>query len=575
MKKLFGYLRDYKKECVLGPLFKLLEAAFELLVPLVMAAIIDNGIGGGDRALVLRLGGVLAGLGLVGLASSVTAQYFAAKAAVGFAASLRHALFGKIQSLSFAALDSLGGDTLITRMTSDINQVQTGVNLALRLLLRSPFIVFGAMIMALTIHLRAALIFAAAIAALGLVVFGIMLWSIPRYRTVQRNLDAVLGITRENLAGVRVLRAFNKQADEVRQFDARNQKLTRFSLFVGRISALMNPLTYVLINLALVVLIQTGAVQVHLGVLTQGQVVALVNYMSQILVELVKMANLIITITRAWACGNRVQQLLEVPPASGGNGTAEAGAAPAVAFEHVCLTYPNAGGESLSDISFTVPRGSVFGIIGGTGSGKSSLVSLIPGFYKPTGGQVRVNGLKTTDWSDAALRSRIGMVPQKALLFRGTIRENLLWGNPGATEAQLRRALAVSQSEEFVDQKELGLETPVEQGGRNLSGGQRQRLTIARAVVREPEILILDDSASALDFATDAKLRKALRTLQNTTVFIVSQRTSSIRFADQILVLEDGRAAGLGTHGELLERCPVYREIYDSQYQKEAAGHEA
>ena len=386
MKKLFGYLRDYKKECVLGPLFKLLEAAFELLVPLVMAAIIDNGIGGGDRALVLRLGGVLAGLGLVGLASSVTAQYFAAKAAVGFAASLRHALFGKIQSLSFDALDSLGGDTLITRMTSDINQVQTGVNLALRLLLRSPFIVFGAMIMALTIHLRAALIFAAAIAALGLVVFGIMLWSIPRYRTVQRNLDAVLGITRENLAGVRVLRAFNKQADEVRQFDARNQKLTRFSLFVGRISALMNPLTYVLINLALLVLIQTGAVQVNLGVLTQGQVVALVNYMSQILVELVKMANLIITITRAWACGNRVQQLLEVPPASGGNGTAEAGEAPAVAFEHVCLTYPNAGGESLSDISFTVPRGSVFGIIGGTGSGKSSLVSLIPGFYKPTGG---------------------------------------------------------------------------------------------------------------------------------------------------------------------------------------------
>lgn len=570
MGKLFRYLKDYKKECILGPLFKLLEASFELLVPLVMAAIIDDGIGGGDRKLVLRLGVLLVVLGLVGLVCSVTAQYFAAKAAVNFSARLRSVLFGHIQRLGFADLDRLGGDTLITRMTSDINQVQTGVNLALRLLLRSPFIVFGAMVMAFTIDAKAAMVFVGAILALSLVVFGIMLWSIPRYKTVQKNLDGVLAITRENLEGVRVLRAFNKQDDEVRQFDEQNQKLTRFGLFVGRVSALMNPLTYVLINLALVLLIRTGAVQVAVGILSQGQVVALVNYMSQILVELIKMANLIITITKAWACGNRVELLLEVPQEKTGGETAAAAGAPAVVFDHVSLTYPGAGGEALTDLNFSVPRGTVFGIIGGTGAGKSSVVNLIPCFYEPTAGSVLVDGLDTRRWDRSALRGRIGMVAQKAVLFRGTIRENLLWGNENATEDQLCRALEISQAEEFVAERAEGLEAEVEQGGRNLSGGQRQRLTIARAVVREPEILILDDSASALDYATDAKLRKALRTLKDTTVFIVSQRTSSIRFADQILVLDDGHAVGLGTHDELLESCPVYREIYDSQYQKEA-----
>lgn len=570
MSKLFRYLREYRKECVLGPLFKLLEASFELLVPLVMAAIIDRGIGGGDRQLVLRFGALLVALGLVGLVSSVTAQYFAAKAAVSFAAKLRHVVFDHIQKLPFWELDRLGSDTLITRMTSDINQVQTGINLGLRLLLRSPFIVFGAMVMAFTIDARAALVFVAAIAALSVVVFGMMLWSIPRQKTVQKNLDGVLGITRENLAGVRVLRAFNRQEEEIRQFDARNQKLTGFGLFVGRITALMNPITYVLVNLALVLLIHTGAVKVSIGVLTQGQVVALVNYMSQILVELIKMANLIITITKAWASGNRVEQLLEVPVAPAKDGASDELSAPAVRFDHVSLTYPGAGAESLTDLSFTVPRGTVFGIIGGTGSGKSSVVNLIPGFYQPTAGSVSVDGLETAQWNDAALRERIGIVPQKAVLFRGTIRENLSWGNPDATEEQMRRALEISQAAEFVGQKEKGLDAPVEQGGRNLSGGQRQRLTIARAVVRDPEILILDDSASALDFATDAKLRQALRGLENTTVFIVSQRTSSIRFADQILVLEDGCAVGLGTHEALLASCSVYREIYESQYRKEA-----
>ena len=570
MRKLFRYLRGYRRECILGPLFKLLEASFELLVPLVVASMIDDGIATGDRGLVLRLGAVLVGLAAVGLISSITAQFFAAKASVQFGGTLRHALFAHIQRLSFSQQDRLGGATLITRMTSDINQVQTGVNLALRLLLRSPFIVFGAMVMAFTIDVRAAWIFVIAIAALCVVVFGLMLWSIPRYREVQRNLDGVLGITRENLAGVRVLRAFNKQHEEIRQFDGQNEKLTRFGLFVGRVTSLMNPLTYVMINLALVALIRAGALEVNSGVLTQGQVVALVNYMSQILVELIKMANLIITITKAWACGNRIERLLEVPLEAGGSEISEDRIAPAVVFDHVSLTYDEASGESLTDLSFTVPRGAVFGIIGGTGSGKSSVVNLIPGYYKPTSGTVRIEGLPTEQWSDKALRSRIGMVPQKALLFRGTIRENLLWGNPGATDAQIQRALDVSQSAEFVAAKAGGLDELVEQGGRNFSGGQRQRLTIARAVVREPEILILDDSASALDFATDAKLRKALRSLTDTTVFIVSQRTSSIRFADQILVLDDGHAVGLGTHEDLLKTCPVYREIYDSQYQKEA-----
>ena len=570
MGNLFSGLRDYKKECILGPLFKLLEASFELLVPLVVAAMIDDGIASGDRGLLVRLGLLLVGLALVGLASSVTAQYFAAKAAVHFAGGLRSRVFARLQQLSYTQLDVIGGPTLITRMTSDINQVQTGVNLALRLLLRSPFIVFGAMVMAFAIDLRAASIFAAAIAVLCVVVFGLMLWGIPRYRTVQKNLDGLLSVTRENLEGVRVLRAFNKQDGEVMRFDAQNEKLTKYGLFVGRVTSLMNPVTYVLINLALVILLHTGAVRVDAGGLTQGQVVALVNYLSQILVELIKMANLIITITRAWACGNRVEQLLETVPDADGGETAPAGGDPAIVFDHVTMTYAGAGGPSLTDISFTVPRGSVFGIIGGTGAGKSSVVQLIPGFYHPTEGAVLVDGLSTDRWQGAELRSRVGMVPQRAQLFRGTIRSNLLWGNPQAEDEALDRALDVAQARDFVEARAGGLDAPVEQGGRNLSGGQRQRLTIARAVARRPEILILDDSASALDFATEARLRQALRGLTDTTVVLVSQRTASIRHADQILVLDDGHAVGLGTHEQLMETCPVYREIHESQYRKEA-----
>lgn len=570
MRKLLQYIREYRKECLLGPVFKMLEAAFELLVPLVVAVIIDQGIGGGDKGLVLRWGAVLVGLGLVGLCSSITAQYFAAKAAVYFAGKVRRELFGHIQSLSFDQYDSLGGDTLVTRMTSDVNQVQTGVNLTLRLLLRSPFIVFGAMIMAFTIDAGAASVFAVAIAVLSVVVFGIMLWSIPRYKTVQKNLDGITAITRENLAGVRVLRAFNKQSSERAQFAAQNQKMTKFGLFVGSISALMNPVTYVLVNAALVVLIHTGALRVDTGVLTQGQVVALVNYMSQILIELIKMANLIITITKAWACGNRVQALLEIPAESRRGETVTASAAPIVEFRGVSLTYPGAGDESLTDINFSVQKGQVFGIIGGTGSGKSSVVNLIPGFYKATTGQVLVNGMDATQWDADVLRQKVGLVPQKSLLFRGTIRENLRWGKADADEAELQAALEIAQAADFVAAKDGGLDAVVEQGGRNFSGGQRQRLTIARAVLRRPDILILDDSASALDYATEARLRTAIRGMVGTTVFLVSQRTSSIRHADQILVLDDGQAVGLGTHDELLKTCPVYREIYDSQYQKEA-----
>lgn len=570
MRKLLRFIRDYRKECLLGPVFKMLEAAFELLVPLVVAVIIDQGIGGADKGLVLRWGAVLVGLGVVGLCSAITAQYFAAKAAVYFAGKVRRELFGHIQSLSFAQYDSLGGDTLVTRMTSDVNQVQTGVNLTLRLLLRSPFIVFGAMIMAFTIDARAASVFAVAIAALSVVVFGIMLWSIPRYKTVQKNLDGITAITRENLAGVRVLRAFNKQSSEREQFAAQNQKVTTFGLFVGRVSAMMNPVTYVLINAALVMLIHTGALRVDAGALTQGQVVALVNYTSQILIELIKMANLIITITKAWACGNRVQALLEIPAESRRGETAAASAAPMVEFRGVSLTYPGAGDESLTDISFSVPKGQVFGIIGGTGSGKSSVVNLIPGFYKATAGQVLVAGVDAIRWDADALRQKVGLVPQKSLLFRGTIRENLRWGKADACEAEMHTALEIAQAADFVADKDGGLDAAVEQGGRNFSGGQRQRLAIARAVLRRPDILILDDSASALDYATEARLRAAIRGMEGTTVFLVSQRTSSIRHADQILVLDDGQAVGLGTHDALLETCPVYREIYDSQYQKEA-----
>lgn len=570
MKTLIQYLKKYTKECILAPLFKLLEATFELFVPLVVAAMIDTGIASGDKGFLLRQGLLLVALALIGLASSITAQYFAAKAAVNFAGDLRHRLFDHIQHLSYSQQDRLGGNTLITRMTSDINQVQTGVNLTLRLLLRSPFIVFGATVMACTIDLGAAGIFLAVIAALAVVVFGIMLWSIPRYKTVQKRLDDVLGTTRENLAGVRVLRAFGRQQEEIRRFDGRNEDLTAFGLFAGRVTALMNPLTYVLVNLGLVVLLHTGAIRVDGGILTQGQVVALVNYLSQILVELVKMADLIINVTKSWACGNRIAQLLETPvEQSGRECKIDEKSSDSVVFDHVSLTYEGAGAPALKDISFRVAKGSVFGIIGGTGSGKTSIINLIPGFYQPTEGTVYIDELSTKLWITDSLRRRIGVVPQKAILFRGTIEDNLRWGDAEATEEQLWEALERSQSAEFVRQKEQGLKTMVEQGGRNFSGGQRQRLTIARAMVRRPEILILDDSASALDFATDAKLRKALRELKDTTVFIVSQRTSSIRFADQILVLEDGQAVGLGTHEELLASCAVYREIHATQQEQE------
>lgn len=570
MKTLIQYLKKYTKECILAPLFKLLEATFELFVPLVVAAMIDTGIASGDKGFLLRQGLLLVALALIGLASSITAQYFAAKAAVNFAGDLRHRLFDHIQHLSYSQQDRLGGNTLITRMTSDINQVQTGVNLTLRLLLRSPFIVVGATVMACTIDLGAAGIFLAVIAALAVVVFGIMLWSIPRYKTVQKRLDDVLGTTRENLAGVRVLRAFGRQQEEIRRFDGRNEDLTAFGLFAGRVTALMNPLTYVLVNLGLVVLLHTGAIRVDGGILTQGQVVALVNYLSQILVELVKMADLIINVTKSWACGNRIAQLLETPvEQSGRECKTDEKSSDSVVVDHVSLTYEGAGAPALKDISFRVAKGSVFGIIGGTGSGKTSIINLIPGFYQPTEGTVYIDELSTKLWITDSLRRRIGVVPQKAILFRGTIEDNLRWGDAEATEELLWEALERSQSAEFVRQKEQGLKTMVEQGGRNFSGGQRQRLTIARAMVRRPEILILDDSASALDFATDAKLRKALRELKDTTVFIVSQRTSSIRFADQILVLEDGQAVGLGTHEELLGSCAVYREIHATQQEQE------
>ncbi len=578
MKKLLIYMKGYGKESVLGPLFKLLEASFELLVPLVMAAIIDTGVAGADRGYILRMGGVLLLLGLVGLAASITAQYFSAKAAVGFAGRLRHALFEKVESLSFTQLDMLGASTVITRMTSDVNQVQTGVNLALRLLLRSPFIVFGAMAMAFTIDTKSALVFLAVIPLLALVVFGVMLWTIPQYRRVQAELDGVLGKTRETLTGARVLRAFAREEEETAAFRKKNAALARMQRFVGRISALMNPLTYAIINLAVLVLLHTGALQVDAGRITQGELVALVNYMSQILVELIKLANLIITITRALASANRVAAVLSLP--SGNAAMAKASAplpaapagVPAVEFDGVSLSYENAGAESLSDVSFRAYPGETIGVIGGTGSGKSSLVNLIPGFYPATRGSVRVFGTDVKDWPVAALRGKIGIVPQKAVLFKGTIRENLRWGRSDAEDDALWDALASAQAKEFVEQKEGGLSAPVEQNGRNFSGGQKQRLTIARALVRKPEILILDDSASALDYATDAKLRRAIRAMEGgPTVFLVSQRAASIRHADKIIVLDDGQVAGIGTHEALLQGCSVYQEIYYSQFPKEAA----
>lgn len=595
MKKLLIYLKNYKKETVFAPLFKMLEATFELFVPLVMAAIIDKGIGQADTGYVLKMGGILVALGLIGLLCSITAQYFAAKAAVGFSTGLKHALFDHIQSLSFTEIDTLGTSTLITRMTSDVNQVQNGVNMVLRLFLRSPFIVFGAMIMAFTIDVKAAMIFVVTIPLLAVVVFGIMALTMPMYKKVQAGLDAVLGATRENLTGARVIRAFHKEEEEVDRFEEKNEFLTRLQLVVGRISALTNPVTYIIINAATILLLYTGAVRVDNGSITQGEVVALVNYMSQILVELIKLANLIITITKALACANRIEAVFEVESSmewrdavdgnrltkldnlaagnivdSGMDALAEQDASLAVEFDHVHLTYGGAGAESLSDIHIQVPKGQTVGIIGGTGSGKSSLVNMIPRFYDATAGTVRVDGRDVKTYGMEELREKIGIVLQKAVLFRGTIRDNLLWGNGSATDEELWEALRLAQAKEFVETKEGRLDAPVAQEGRNLSGGQRQRLTIARALVAKPEILILDDSASALDYATDAALRRALKELPGeTTVFIVSQRASSIQHADQIIVLEDGEMAGCGTHEELLAGCEVYQEIYYSQFEKQ------
>ncbi len=579
MKKLLVYLKDYKKESILGPLFKLLEASFELIVPLVMAAIIDVGVRNADKAYIMKMCLVLVLLAVIGLTCSITAQYFAAKAAVGFSTKLRHALFEHIESLSFAEMDEVGTSTLMTRMTSDVNQVQNGVNLFLRLLLRSPFIVFGAMIMAFTVDVKAALVFVVAIPLLSIVVFGIMLISIPLFKKVQGALDGVLGITRENLTGSRVIRAFNKEETEIDKFNERNDALTKIQLYVGRISALMNPVTFVIVNMATLVLIWTGAIRVDNGFITQGEVVALVNYMSQILVELVKLANLIININKSIACGNRIQTILELQPSvtdekamsAQNNGSTDS--AYAVEFDHVGLAYGKVKEEALTDIHFSVKKGQTIGIIGGTGSGKSSVVNLIPRFYDVTSGSVKVDGKDVREYTLSDLRSKVGTVLQKAVLFKGTIRENLQWGNPDATEEEMQRALAVAQAKEFVDTKEGGLDYEIEQGGKNLSGGQRQRLTIARAVVKKPEILILDDSASALDFATDAKLRMAIREMEGEmTVFIVSQRAASLQYADQIIVLDDGHIAGMGTHQELLQNCEVYQEIYYSQFKREAGG---
>ena len=583
MKRLIMYLKDYKKESILAPLFKLLEAFFELMVPLVMANIIDYGISNRNMGYIGKMGLLLLLLGVVGLASSITAQFFAAKAAVGFSTKLRQALFDHIEDLSFTDIDKAGTSTMITRMTSDVNQVQSGVNMTLRLFLRSPIIVFGAMIMAFTIDVKCALIFVVAIPLLSVVVFGIILSTIPLYKKVQSKLDQVLGITRENLTGVRVIRAFHQEAKEADRFRENNEALSAMQIFVGKISACMNPVTYIIVNGAIIALIYTGAVQVNIGNLSQGEVVAIINYMNQILVELVKLANLIVTMTKALACADRVASVFEI----GADATEDEKKAaldnsiaakvdekaPFLDFKHVSLTYQGAGAPTLQDMNFTVNRGDTVGIIGGTGSGKTSLVNLIPGFYPATEGEILLEGRDIKTMSDEELRGRIGVVPQKAVLFKGTIRSNLQWGKPDATEEEMWKALELAQASEVVDGKPGKLDATVAQNGKNFSGGQRQRLTIARALVRNPEILILDDSASALDYATDAKLRAALRTLEDkTTTFIVSQRASTIRHADKIIVLDDGEIAGMGTHDELLKDCTVYQEIYYSQYPEQRGG---
>ena len=574
MKQILKYLKEYKKECICAPLFKLLEASFELIVPLVMAAIIDNGITASDKSYIWKMGGVLVLLAAVGLISSVTAQYFAAKAAVGFSTKLRHILFEKIESLSFSKMDTVGTSTLITRMTSDINQVQSGVNLVLRLFLRSPFIVFGAMAMAFTVNVRAAMVFVVTIPLLSIVVFSVMAASLPLYKKVQSSLDTVLSHTRENLEGTRVIRAFNKQNDEIDSFNRDNEFLTNMQQVVGRISALTNPLTFIIINIATIAVIVSSGKQVYAGILTQGEVVALVNYMSQILVELIKLANLIVQVTKAVACGNRIADVLSIPSKLPEKNPKLIGAkdgAPEVEFDDVCMTYEGAADETLTDISFTVQKGQTIGIIGGTGSGKSSLVNLIPRFYDATKGTIRIQGNDINDYDAVQLRDKIGVVMQKAVLFAGTIADNLRWGKNDATEEEMWKALDIAQATEVVKGKEGGLDYMIEQGGKNLSGGQKQRLTIARAVVKDSDILILDDSASALDFATDASLRAALKGMHgDKTIFIVSQRTSSIQFADNIIVLDDGQMVGFGPHEELLETCETYKEIYDSQFKKES-----
>ena len=565
MKMIMRFLKDYKKECVLAPLFKMLEAIFELFVPLVVSSVIDKGIANGDKGYIMQMCFMLILLAIIGLVCAITAQYFSAKAAVGAATGMRHSLFAHIQTFSFTEMDTLGTSTLVTRMTSDINQVQNGINMVLRLFLRSPFIVFGAMIMAFTIDVKAALVFVAAIPILTLIVFGIMLTTRPMYKNVQSGLDKILGITRENLTGVRVIRAFNKEQDEVKRFKKDNESLNRLQKFVGKISGLMNPLTYVVVNVSIIALIWIGAIRVNAGALTQGQVVALYNYMSQL-------ANLIITITNALACAGRIESVFEVTSGMADGSVKEVAAKeeqPSVEFKNVSLTYSGSGASSVEGINFKAMKGQTIGVIGGTGSGKSSLVNLIPRLYDATQGEVLVDGVNVKDYDIETLRNKVGIVMQKAVLFKGTIRENMWMGKKGATDEQIDEALEISQSKEFVDSKQGRLDYVIEQGGKNLSGGQRQRLTIARAIVRKPDVLILDDSASALDFATDAALRKAIRGMNNSpTVFIVSQRAASLMYADLIIVLDDGQVAGMGTHDELLANCEVYKEIYESQFKK-------
>ncbi|HKM03362.1 MAG TPA: ABC transporter ATP-binding protein [Lachnospiraceae bacterium] len=581
MKKLLIYLKDYKKESILGPLFKLLEASFELMVPLIMATIIDEGIGNGNKGYILKMGMLLIALGVTGLISSLIAQYFAAKAAVGFSAKLREALFTHIQGLSYTELDKIGTSTMITRMTSDINQVQSGVNLVLRLFLRSPFMVMGAIIMAFSINVKAALVFVIMIPLLSIVVFGIMFLSIPMYRKVQEKLDKVLGITRENLTGVRVIRAFSKEQEEFQSFEVKNHELTKLQNFVGRFSAAMNPVTYIIVNGGLICLLWTGAIQVDGGFITQGAVVALVSYMAQILIELIKLANLIIAVTKAIASGNRIESVFEIAPSMECNLEKDSLCIVGevhekdkknnediiVSFENLGFTYGGASEEALSNINLKIKKGQMIGIIGGTGSGKTTLVNMMPRFYNATKGKIEIDGVNVQDYSVEVLREKIGVVPQKAVLFKGTIRENIRWGKESATEEEIWNALELSQAKEFVEEKVLKLDEMISQGGKNLSGGQRQRLTIARALVGSPEILILDDSSSALDYATDLKLRQAIRTRKDSlTLFVVSQRAASIQNADQIVVMDDGFVSGIGTHSELLESCTVYQEIYNSQF---------